>query len=88
MDALSVIVTGATGRTGKILYKYLKADPRVGEVRALVYGAAGGSPDDRKKAAAALGCSLCDSTEGVYYGECDVMSCRGKCRYPTLRSVI
>ena len=25
---ISVLVTGATGRTGKLLYKYLKADPR------------------------------------------------------------
>eukprot|EP00966_Prymnesium_polylepis_P284826 6580610-Prymnesium_polylepis.1 len=41
-------VTGAAGRTGLLLYKYLKADPLVAaEVRALVYGSGSGSPDQR-----------------------------------------
>ena len=32
----SVLVTGASGRTGYLLYAQLKADKRVGEVRALL----------------------------------------------------
>ena len=66
-DGISVLVTGAAGRTGKILYKYLKEDKRVGEVRALIYGT--GAPKDIQKAKAALNCSKCDSSEGVYYGD-------------------
>ena len=61
---LSVLVTGAAGRTGKLLYGYLKADPRIGEVRALVYGSGTGSPAERQKAKAALNCSACDASEG------------------------
>ena len=66
---LSVLVTGAAGRTGKILYGYLKADPRIGEVRALVYGSGTGSPEERQKAKAALNCSACDASEGIFYGD-------------------
>ena len=66
-DGISVLVTGAAGRTGKILYKYLKEDKRVGEVRALIYGT--GAPKDIQKAKAALNCSKCDSSEGIYYGD-------------------
>ena len=68
-DGISVLVTGATGQTGKLLYKYLKADPRIGVVRALVHGSGSGSPEKRKEAAAALNCSACDASEGVYYGD-------------------
>merc|ERR1719424_947622 len=32
----TVLVTGATGRTGSLLYAKLKADSRVGTIRALV----------------------------------------------------
>eukprot|EP00966_Prymnesium_polylepis_P245346 5675846-Prymnesium_polylepis.1 len=70
----SVLVTGAAGRTGLLLYKYLKADPRVAEVRALVYGSGSGSPDQRKRAAAALNCSNCGAAEGIYYGDVTVPS--------------
>jgi nucleoside-diphosphate-sugar epimerase len=68
-EGLSVLVTGAAGRTGKILYGYLKADSRIKEVRALVYGSGAGSPDERKTAAAALKCTQCDASEGIYYGD-------------------
>jgi len=60
-DAPRVIVTGATGRTGSALYARLKADPRVGEVRALVR--------NRTKAKAALNCSACDESEGIFIGD-------------------
>ena len=73
-DGVSVLVTGATGRTGKILWQYLKANKRVREVRALVRGSGTGSPSERKKAAEALNCSACDSTEGIYYGDVTVPS--------------
>ena len=66
---LSVLVTGASGRTGQILYAYLKADPRIGVVRALVYGSGTGSAAERQKAAAALNCSACDASEGIFYGD-------------------
>ena len=66
---LSVLVTGASGRTGKILYAYMKADPRIGEVRALVYGSGTGSAAERQKAAVALNCSACDASEGIFYGD-------------------
>ena len=71
---LSVLVTGAAGRTGKLLYGYLKADPRIGEVRALVYGSGTGSPAERQKAKAALNCSACDASEGIFYGDVTVPS--------------
>ena len=89
-DGVSVLVTGATGRTGKILWRYLKADKRIREVRALVYGSGTGSPAERKKAAAALNCSACDSTEGIYYGDVTVPSSRAPhCSHglPSLRTV-
>ena len=60
-----VLVTGATGRTGKSLYAQLKADSRIGEVRALVRG----GDDEKSRAAAALNCTACDVSEGVYYGD-------------------
>ena len=31
-ELLSVLVTGASGRTGKLLFAYLKEDVRIGEV--------------------------------------------------------
>ena len=71
---LSVLVTGASGRTGKILYAYLKKDPRIRHVRALVYGSGTGSPEERKKAAATLNCSVCDASEGIYYGDVTIAS--------------
>jgi uncharacterized protein YbjT (DUF2867 family) len=64
-DKPNVIVTGATGGTGRLLYKRLKADPRIGVVRALVHG----SPGAKGKAQRALNCTACDQTEGIYYGD-------------------
>ena len=32
LELLSVLVTGASGRTGKLLFAYLKEDVRIGEV--------------------------------------------------------
>lgn len=61
----TVVVTGATGGTGRLLYSALQADPRIGEVRALVHA----GPGAEAKAARALNCSACDASEGVYYGD-------------------
>jgi uncharacterized protein YbjT (DUF2867 family) len=66
-DGISVLVTGAAGRTGKFVYKYLMDDKRIGKVQALVYGT--GTDDDKKKAAAALNCTSCDASEGIFYGD-------------------
>ena len=60
-----VVVTGATGRTGSSVYAKLKADPRVGEVRALVRN----ETDWVTKARAALNCSVCDASEGIFVGD-------------------
>lgn len=57
-----VLVTGATGRTGALLYLRLKKDPRVAEVRALVRGNA-------TRVRQALGCGRCDASEGIFYGD-------------------
>jgi len=73
-QGVSVLVTGATGRTGQLLYASLKTDSRVAEVRALVHGLGTGSPEEREKAAAALNCSACDSSEGIFYGDVTVPS--------------
>eukprot|EP00929_Paragymnodinium_shiwhaense_P007383 TRINITY_DN111283_c0_g1_i1.p1 TRINITY_DN111283_c0_g1~~TRINITY_DN111283_c0_g1_i1.p1 ORF type:complete len:283 (+),score=90.30 TRINITY_DN111283_c0_g1_i1:67-915(+) len=54
-----VVLTGATGRTGSLVYKLLKEQGS--EVRALVR--------DAKKAAAVLGCSKCDESEGIFVGD-------------------
>jgi len=60
-----VLVTGATGKTGQLLYRQLKQDPRIGLVRAFVHS----GPDAQKKAAAALHCGNCDETDGIFYGD-------------------
>jgi len=59
--ATHVLVTGATGRTGSLLYAQLKADARVSTVRALVRNVT--------KAKQVLGCTKCDPSEGVYVGD-------------------
>ena len=64
-DGPTVLVTGATGGTGKLLYAQLKADPRVAAVRALVRP----GPGSKEKAKDALNCTACDDSEGVYYGD-------------------
>jgi len=57
---LTVLVTGATGRTGALLYHRLRAEPERYSVRAYVRSI--------DKARARLGCKKCDETEGVYVG--------------------
>ncbi|KAL1505075.1 hypothetical protein AB1Y20_008835 [Prymnesium parvum] len=57
----TVLVTGATGRTGHLLYGMLQHDPRVGELRALV--------TNRTKARQLLNCSRCDESEGIFIGD-------------------
>ena len=57
----AVLVTGAAGRTGALLFKQLKADPRVGSVRGMVRNIT--------KARASGICSKCDATEGIYVGD-------------------
>jgi len=56
----AVLVIGATGRTGSLLYKELK-HRGVEDVRALVR--------DVEKARAILDCNACDPTEGIYVGD-------------------
>jgi len=63
----TVLVTGATGGTGLLLYKQLQADPRVGETRALVHGKS--DAKSMAKAAKAFGCTACNASEGIYYGD-------------------
>ena len=55
----TVLITGATGRTGSLLFNSLKAH-RV-NVRAFVRSA--------EKAAEYLKCSKCDESEGIYVGD-------------------
>ena len=55
----TVLITGATGRTGSLLFNSLKAH-RV-HVRAFVRSA--------EKAAEYLNCSKCDESEGIYVGD-------------------
>ena len=55
----SVLITGATGRTGRALYTLLKKDTSL-EVRAFVTSA--------EKARTVLNCSACDASEGIYVG--------------------
>ena len=57
--AAPVLVTGAAGRTGSLVYRGLKAAGA--EVRALVR--------DASKAREALGCDKCDESEGVFVGD-------------------
>lgn len=52
-----VVVTGATGRTGALLYKALLREPHT-TTRAIVTSA--------EKARAALNCSACDESEGIF----------------------
>eukprot|EP00933_Yihiella_yeosuensis_P020934 TRINITY_DN16699_c0_g2_i3.p1 TRINITY_DN16699_c0_g2~~TRINITY_DN16699_c0_g2_i3.p1 ORF type:complete len:272 (-),score=83.30 TRINITY_DN16699_c0_g2_i3:559-1374(-) len=57
----TVLVTGAAGRTGSLLYKALKKEGKLGPVRALVRNAT--------KAKERLGCSKCDESEGIFVGD-------------------
>ena len=56
-----VLVTGATGRLGSLLYQQAKADARIGSVRAFVTNVT--------RARATLGCQKCDPSEGIYVGD-------------------
>eukprot|EP00933_Yihiella_yeosuensis_P070567 TRINITY_DN7868_c0_g1_i1.p1 TRINITY_DN7868_c0_g1~~TRINITY_DN7868_c0_g1_i1.p1 ORF type:complete len:293 (+),score=75.52 TRINITY_DN7868_c0_g1_i1:149-1027(+) len=56
----TVVVSGATGRTGNLLYKRLKAENQW-NVRAFVRNAT--------KAKDELGCNACDESEGVFIGD-------------------
>jgi uncharacterized protein YbjT (DUF2867 family) len=58
-----VLVTGATGRTGQLIYRELKArrGAQGGGVRALV--------TDLAQARSVLNCSLCDASEGIFLGD-------------------
>jgi len=58
-DATPVLITGATGRTGALLYFELLA--RGVPVRALVRSA--------DRARAVLGCHACNDSEGIYVGD-------------------
>eukprot|EP00548_Thalassiothrix_antarctica_P016084 CAMPEP_0194178054 /NCGR_PEP_ID=MMETSP0154-20130528/11731_1 /TAXON_ID=1049557 /ORGANISM="Thalassiothrix antarctica, Strain L6-D1" /LENGTH=327 /DNA_ID=CAMNT_0038892871 /DNA_START=166 /DNA_END=1149 /DNA_ORIENTATION=+ len=58
-----VIVIGATGRTGSLLYHELKKRG-VDDVRAFVR--------DAEKARIKLGCLKCDKTEGIYVGDATI----------------
>lgn len=60
-----VVVTGATGRTGQLLYAQLRADPRVGEVRAFCFAGPTAVDNARK----ALNCTKCDASEGIFFGD-------------------
>lgn len=55
----TVLVTGATGRTGSLLYNLLKQQGV--DVRALVRNAT--------KAREVIGCSKCDASEGIFVGD-------------------
>ena len=66
----TVLVTGATGRTGRLLYAQLKAQSDITEVRALVRSSANAT----NKARAALNCTKCDASEGVFYGDVTIPS--------------
>jgi len=59
-DQQTVVVTGATGKTGSLVYKRLKSDGSF-NVRAFVRNST--------KAKAILGCSKCDESEGVFVGD-------------------
>ena len=56
-----VLVTGATGNLGSILFKQLKNDSRFAEVRASVR--------NLTKAKIVLGCVKCDPSEGIYLSD-------------------
>lgn len=62
----TVLVTGATGRTGSLLYAKLKADARIGAVRALVTSI--------EKARSTLKCTKCDASEGIFLGNVTQLS--------------
>lgn len=56
----TVLVTGATGRTGSLLYKALH-EAKLGDVRALIRNVT--------LARQVLGCKACDASEGIFVGD-------------------
>jgi uncharacterized protein YbjT (DUF2867 family) len=56
-----VLVTGATGRTGRLIYERFKAARGGNGVRALVR--------NLSTAAAVLNCSACDASEGIFLAD-------------------
>jgi len=56
-----VLVTGATGRSGTLIYKALKESGALGKTRALVRSI--------DKARERLGCKACDASEGIFVGD-------------------
>uniref|UniRef100_A0A7S4RVI4 NAD(P)-binding domain-containing protein n=1 Tax=Alexandrium monilatum TaxID=311494 RepID=A0A7S4RVI4_9DINO len=56
-----VLVTGATGRTGSLLYKALKESGTLGRTRALVRNVT--------QARERLSCNACDPSEGIFVGD-------------------
>lgn len=69
IDNRTIVVTGATGRTGSATYVLLK---QMGfNVRGLVR--------DIAKAKQILGCSKCDESEGIFVGDITKQSTMGPC---------
>ena len=56
-----VLVTGATGRTGRLIYEGFKSARGANGVRALVR--------NLSTAAAVLNCSACDASEGIFLAD-------------------
>jgi len=57
----TVMITGATGRSGSLVYEALKKDDPSLSLRAFVRNAT--------KAGKVLGCSKCDESEGIFVGD-------------------
>lgn len=57
----NVLITGATGRLGSLLYGQARASADIGSVRAFVTNVT--------KAKAYLNCSKCDASEGIFVGD-------------------
>ncbi|KAH8055390.1 divinyl chlorophyllide a 8-vinyl-reductase [Aureococcus anophagefferens] len=55
---MNVLITGATGRLGELLYAQAKADPAIGAVKAFVTNVT--------KAKQYLNCTKCDASEGIF----------------------
>ena len=60
-SATTVLVTGASGRTGSAVYKLLQARKDVAAVRGLVRNVT--------QAKEVLGCDKCDASEGIFVGD-------------------
>jgi len=57
----AVLITGASGRTGSLVYKKLKSGGHFSQTRALVRNAS--------KAKEILGCTACSENEGIFEGD-------------------